>query len=616
MEQDEEFDISSDQKHLNVIIHLDIDYFYAQVEEILNPELKNKPLGVRQGLSIVTCNYLAREHGVGKWKPLKECIEKCPELVIVNGEDLTNYKVYSKRVSELLHKMFGTTERMGLDEHYIDITKEIERQLTELDVNEHHFVGPIYPDEETFNQCNCGCKTKLMLGTEIADRVRKRLYEDLKLTCSIGIAHNKLLAKLVGTMNKPNNQTALAPTASKVFMADLKNLRSITGIGEKTAARIQELGIQTVADLQDCDIQRLQKKFGIDMATRLKEMSLGIDTSEIKATGKPKTVGLEDSFRPISIRSDAAEKFQALLSRLMIQIQDDGRIPQSIKVTVRKYDPVKKNSIRETKQCALAPSLFRCVDGKIQLTEGAEQKIIKNVLMLFDRMVDLKQQFNITLLGLCFSKFQEQKKGPGSIANYLMKKQDVEVQSITNLSNETINGSLSDSFRSKTASPSSSLMDFETLSNNSLDLSGSSETELEPSPKKRKKLNLLLVARNRRYSSNDDIASPSKLNVSDLHLNGTSMDTSTPTRIISPLCKNPEPIACSSTKQTEIPPNIDPSVWQELPLEVQRELMMNWQTTASNATNSTIPSSHHSKTRLSSTKTNNNTLHKYFVQNS
>lgn len=294
------------------------------------------------------------------------------------------------------------------------------------------------------------------------------------------------------------------------------------------------------------------------MATRLREMSLGIDSSDIRATGKPKTVGLEDSFRPISIRSDAAEKFQALLSRLMIQIQDDGRIPQSIKVTVRKYDPVKKNSIRETKQCALAPSLFRCVDGKIQLTEGAEQKIIKNVLILFDRMVDLKQQFNITLLGLCFSKFQEQKKGPGSIANYLMKKQDVEVQSITNLSNETVNGSLSDSFRSKTASPSSSLMDFETISNNSLDLSGSSETELEPSPKKRKKLNLLLVARNRRYSSNDDIASPSKLNVSDLHLNG--MDTSTPNRIISPLCKNPEPIAsCSSAKSSEIPPNIDPT---------------------------------------------------------
>ncbi|KAG5672638.1 hypothetical protein PVAND_002751 [Polypedilum vanderplanki] len=629
MEQDELLDfvemsdeIAVHQHHPNVILHLDIDYFYAQVEEVLKPELKTKPFGVKQGLNIVTCNYLARERGVGKWKPLKECLEKCPELVVVNGEDLTNYKVYSKRISEMLHAMFGPTEKMGLDEHYIDVTKEIEKEIlcdkSSTKQKEHHFIGPMYPNESTFDECKCQCKERLMIGTEIAQRVRTKLQEELKLTCSVGIAHNKLLSKLVGQMNKPNNQTVLAPTAAKAFMCELRNLRSITGIGEKTAARIEELGIKSIEELQNFDILKLQKKFGNDMAQRLKEMSLGIDSSDFKPSGKPKTVGLEDSFRPISIRSDAAEKFHALLSRLMIQIQDDGRVPQSIKVTVRKYDPAKKNSIRETKQCTLAPSLFRCSDGKIQLTEGAEQKIIKNVLMLFDRMVDLKQQFNITLLGLCFSKFQEQKRGPASIANYLMKKQDVEVQSITNLSNETCS-SFNDSFRSKTASPSSSLMDFETISNNSLDLSGSEESE-EPSPKKRKKINLLLVARNRRYSSNDDIASPSKLNVSDLHLNAfDSCDSirTTPTRIISPLCS--EPIACSSSslRQVEIPPNIDPTVWQELPLDVQRELMMNWQTTTS-APSSTTGTTSIPKTKLSGTKkaNNNNTLHKYFVKNS
>lgn len=242
MEQDEDISNNGDEQHLSVILHVDIDYFYAQVEEILNPELKNKPFGIKQGLNIVTCNYLARDKGVGKWVPISDSIKKCPELVIVNGEDLTNYKVYSKRISELLHKMFGTTERMGLDEHYIDVTKEIERQLKEDLNDKHHFIGPLFPDEESFDACKCGCKKRLILGTEIADRVRKRLFEDLKLTCSIGIAHNKLLAKLVGQMNKPNNQTALAPTCSKLFMADLKNLRSITGIGEKTAAKIQELG--------------------------------------------------------------------------------------------------------------------------------------------------------------------------------------------------------------------------------------------------------------------------------------------------------------------------------------------------------------------------------------
>jgi DNA polymerase iota len=581
MEQDEvldtvEMDESSSQRHPNVILHLDIDYFYAQVEEVLSPELKSKPFGVKQGLNIVTCNYLARDRGVGKWKPLKECLEKCPELVIVNGEDLTNYKVYAKRISDILLSMFGRTERVGLDEHYIDVTKQIENELQDRRADNqqhHHFEGPMYPDEISFDECNCSCKRKLMIGTEIAKRVRKKLFEELKLTCSVGIAHNKLLAKLVGQMNKPDNQTVLAPVAAKTFMTELEKLRSITGIGEKTASKIEELGIKSIEQLQNCDLSKLQKKFGHDMALRLREMSLGIDSSEFRPSGKPKTVGLEDSFRPISIRSDASEKFQALLSRLMIQIQDDGRMPQSIKVTVRKYDPVKKNSIRETKQCALAPSLFRCgADGKIQLTEGAELKIIKNVLILFDRMVDLKHQFNITLLGLCFSKFQEQKRGSSSIANYLMKKQDVEVQSITNLSNET-NGSFNDSFRSKTASPSSSLMDFETISNNSLDLSGSEGSESEPSPKKRKKINLFLC----RYPSggagggvgNDDMGSPSKLNVSDLHLNAAfetgvvvdSIARSASNRVISPLCSDP-PIACSSSsvlRKVEMPPNIDPT---------------------------------------------------------
>jgi DNA polymerase iota len=587
------------QSHPNTILHLDIDYFYAQVEEVMNPDLKLKPFGIKQGLNIVTCNYLAREKGVGKWKPLKECLEKCPELTVVNGEDLTNYKVYSKRITEVIHSMIGTTERIGLDEHFIDVTKEVEKQIQNESIESnshdhyHRFIGPLYPDEISFDQCNCGCKRRLQIGSELAFKLRERILKDLKLTCSVGIAHNKLLAKLVGQMNKPDNQTVLAPRTAKLFMADLKSLRSIFGIGAKTASRIEELGIETISDLQNCDIAKLQKKFGNDLALRLKELSFGIDSADVKATGKPKTVGLENSFRPISLRSDAAEKFQALLMRLMIQIQDDGRVPQSIKVTVRKYDPIKKNSIRETKQCTLAPSLFRIVDGtKVQLVEGAQDKIMKNVLMLFDRMVDLKQQFNITLLGLCFSKFQEQKRGPGSIANFLMKKQDVEVQSITNLSNEAANhGACTDNFRSKTASPSSSLMDFETISNNSLDLSGSEESEFEPSPKKRKKINLLLMARNRRYSSNDDIASPSKLNVSDLHLS-SAMDTfevtpsstitsamnrnhtSTPncSRVISPLCINSDSLAPSSSasvsvvasssnapKSHEIPSNIDPT---------------------------------------------------------
>lgn len=620
--QDDEMPEVCENLHRSVVIHVDFDYYYAQVEEVLNPELKDKPLGIKQRFHIVTSNYKAREFGIKKMDLISDALRKCPDLVIINGEDLNNYKTYSKRIAELLNSLIGPSERMGLDEHFLDVTKQIEEEIKKMsneDIEKLRLIGPFYPSEEAFVECKCGCELRLMIGSRIAQTIRDKILKELKLTCSVGIAHNKLLAKLVGNLNKPNNQTTLAPMSASFFMTELKDLRKITGIGGRTASRIEELGIKTIEDLQNCEIEMLRKKFGADMATKLKELSMGSDPNEVRPSGKPKTVGLEDSCRPISIQSDAQEKFHALLSRLVIQIQDDGRIPQSIKVTVRKYDPAKKSSIRETKQCSLAPSHFRCVDGKIQLVDGAERKIINNVMTLFNRMVDLKQQLNITLLGLCFSKFQDQKKGPGSIANFLMKKQDVEVQSITNLSNESINGSFGDSFRSKTASPSSSVMDYETMSNTSLDFSGSEESEFEPSPKKRKKLNLLFVARSRRCSTNDDVASPSKLNVSALHLSSSTMDTqpdgqllmkssSTPNRVISPLCISNEPIACSS-KSSELPP-IDPSVWRELPIDVQRELITSWQPTQ-NTINTTK-----SNPMTTKAKSGSGALHKYFIRNS
>lgn len=200
--------------HSRVIFHIDIDYFYAQCEEILNPELKNKPFGVQQGLNVVTCNYIAREYGIKKWRTVKECLEKCPDMVLVRGEDLSNYKDYSVKVSELINEILGPSERMGLDEHTVDITKHVEDQMalmTAEELNSLRFTGPFYPSEDAFRECECGCDKKLMIGSKIASEIREKIFEVLKLTCSAGVAHNKFLAKLCGGLNKPNNQTTLAP---------------------------------------------------------------------------------------------------------------------------------------------------------------------------------------------------------------------------------------------------------------------------------------------------------------------------------------------------------------------------------------------------------------------
>lgn len=496
--------------HSKVIIHVDIDYFYAQVEEVLNPDLKNKPFGVQQGVNIVTCNYIARSFGIKKWRTLKECLEKCPELVCVNGEDLSNYKIFSKRITELVHSMLGPSERMGLDEHYIDITKQIEEEMSEMtqgQLKDLHLTGPIYPNEEAFNECSCGCVQRLAIGSQIAKNLREKIFQELQLTCSVGIAHNKLLAKLVGQINKPNNQTVLAPMSATDFMRDLEDLRNIHGIGGKTATKIEELGIYSIADLQNCELEKLKKNFGGEMASRLKELSMGYDSTKVKPSGKPKTVGLEDSCRPISLRSEAKEMFDDLLPRLVSQIRDDGRFPQSIKVTVRKYDVVKKTSIRETRQCSLSPSLFRFINEKIDLVEGADEKIMKDVMCLFDRLVGVQEKFCINLVGLCFGKFQEQKKGSGSIASFLVKKENA-----PDSTSESLKGIKT---LASYTTPNTSRDNKETKLVERKD-----ETEIEPAPKRLK-------------------------------------------------------IERPSTSSLQ-PPNIDPVVWMELPLDIQRELARSW----------------------------------------
>lgn len=665
---------------------------------------------------------------------IKEAKEKCPNITLVNGENLSNYRKYSNLIFEVLQKFVEKVEKLGMDENYLDVTSIIDKRMEEIGNNSCdnlYFEGFVHPTEQSFENCNCGCLVRLKLGTHLAKEIREQIFNETGLTCCAGVAHNKLLAKLIGSQNKPNKQTVLSPKHAKQFMAELKNLRSITGIGEKTASAIEEIvGLKTIEDLQNCDIEKLVKKFGYDLAVKIKEQSIGKDTSVVKPSGKPKSIGLEDSCKTISIRSDVEQKFRLLLVRLVQQIRDDDRIPVSIKVTLRKYDPIKKNSHRETRQSNILPSLFKNVDGKVIIMEGGQEKLLKTIMSMFDRLVDLKVPFNITLLGLCFSKFQERKTGNSSIANFLMKKKDVEVQAITNLSNDSATFS-SDSFRSTTASPLG--MDYETMSNNSLASLSGSESEFEPSPKK-KKLNLLLQRRRAFSTSTDDIASPTKLRVSELRLNSTETSffasaakSSTPLSMISkklsplsisnkteekqalnancsgenssameispiaiknpmksflaskfpaekfsnsffststktsenpilpeaaekekspiPLIKSPtltttsvkrlqsecesettfKPISeppqqssnsSESQEYSHIPPSVDLNVFKDLPIEMQRELLVAWKNNPANSTASSsavITGANNSK--KAKIMNGKNTLHKYFVKN-
>lgn len=632
------------QQHPRVIIHIDMDYYYAQVEEVLDPSLKDKPVGIKQRFHVVTSNYVAREFGIKKMTLITEARKLCPELVLVDGEDISKYKQMSARINEIMHKFSGNVEKLGLDENYLDVTKEISEQLEQgveaglLDRVEGYVYPPLEEgcsQREAFRRaCGCGCDRRLILGSHMAKEIRDCIARELGLKCCAGVAHNKLLAKLVGSVNKQNKQTVLLPNCGSSFLASLGSVKALTGIGEKTAEILEEVGVKTVRDLQETSVEKLAKRLGLEQAGRLKEIAFGKDDTPVKATGKPKSVGLEDSCPAISIRADAEDKFRHLIVRLVKNIAEDGRIPIAIKVTIRKHDSVRRTSHRECKQDKIMPSFFRHKDGKLVLADGAQDKILAIVMKLFERMVDLQQPFNITLLGLSFFKFQERRMGTKSIANFLIKKSDIEVQSITNLSNESI--TLSDSFTSNKSSLSmSTAMDCDSASLASL---SGSESDAEPSPKKCRRLATFLARKSGLLSANeDDSSSPSKLRVADLRLNSKEYDqepcssssshnnpadipstskspsffknhlsSSTPAKV-SPLTLEPTSTA------TNLPSNVDPEVFNALPPDVQQELLQNWRIAATSTSSSSNAAA--AATTAASSSSKSNTLHRYFVKN-
>ena len=131
--------------HSRTIIHVDIDCFYAQVEMIRRPELRQVPLGIQQKHIVVTCNYVARERGVKKLVFVSDAKKKCPDLVLVNGEDLTVYRDFSGKVHNLLTRKFTPlVERLGMDENFLDVTELVSSRLLSNPSEDRNYLGHLY----------------------------------------------------------------------------------------------------------------------------------------------------------------------------------------------------------------------------------------------------------------------------------------------------------------------------------------------------------------------------------------------------------------------------------------------------------------------------------------
>ncbi|XP_047352559.1 DNA polymerase iota-like [Vespa velutina] len=550
-------------RHPRCIIHLDVDCFYAQVEMLQHPEFEGKPFGVQQKNMVVTSNYIARGYGIKKCMPVQEALSLCPDLVLVNGEDLTMYRQYSGKIMDILHQFTPLIERLGLDDNFLDVTSIVDKYISSknesnenindsTDDDSKELIGNVF--EMTDEECPCGCHLRLAIASRIASEIRNRVQKELNITCSAGIAHNKLLAKLSGSLHKPNQQTLVFPCSASKLLSSLGSISKIPGVGQKTKELLISKNIKTVEDLRKIPLHDLELKIGKDLARKLKDNAEGIDESAVKPSAKKQSIGLQDGFKSVSLVGEVESRLSALLRRLTELATEDGRIPIAMRITVRKHDFNKPK--RETRQCALPKHLLPSTKSGVY----DHAKMLTLAMKLFHRAVDISKPFHLTLLGVAFTKFEERSYGRSSITSFLRKQ--VAVQSILDISSEEGICDIS------LGSPMSINQDSNDSSEHSLSATSlaNSLSGINGSP-----ISKLTIGSNQ--CTEDDLLSEVEPQLKktklEVWLNGRR---ETPSNEMASLRLGPSPM--------QISPKMDNTVLKTLPIDLQREVSRPWPTTS------------------------------------
>ncbi|KAM6328119.1 DNA polymerase iota isoform 1-T1 [Alca torda] len=378
-----------------VIVHLDLDCFYAQVEMIRNPELRDKPLGVQQKNIVVTCNYEARKCGVKKMMSVRDAKEKVPQLILVNGEDLTPYREMSYKVTEIVEKRLNQLQQSG---------------CSRVCVSGHVYNNQAINLQDTTH-------VRLVIGSQIAEELREAIYVRLGLTGCAGVASNKLLSKLVSGTFKPNQQTVLLPESCQDLIRGLEHIQKVPGIGYKTTKRLETLGVRNVCDLQAFPSAVLEKELGVSNAQRIQKLSYGEDDSPVTPSGPPQSFSDEDSFKKCSSEEEVKEKIEELLHNLLDRIDKDGRQPHTVRLTIRQFSSTDKWLNRESRQCPVPPHLIQKFGKE---SSNIISPLVDILMKLFRKMIDVDLPFHLTLLSVCFSNLKDLPSSKkGSIGFYL-----------------------------------------------------------------------------------------------------------------------------------------------------------------------------------------------------
>ena len=296
-------------KNGRVILHVDMNSFFASVEMAYDPSLKGKPLAIagnaaeRRGI-IVTCSYEARKFGVKTTMPIWEAKKLCPELII-KPPNFERYRAASKGMFAILKNYTNLVEPVSIDEGYMDITESYE------------FGSPI----------------------EIAESIQKRILEQLDLPCSIGIAPNKFLAKMASDMQKPLGITILRKRDIPHVLWPL-HVNEMHGVGQKTAEKLKTIGISTIGDLAKANDVQLKTLLGIN-GIRLKERAGGIDRRPVdpESVEEFKSIGNSTTLpRDISNQQELYHVLESLAETVSVRLKRKNVLAETLGITIRYKD--------------------------------------------------------------------------------------------------------------------------------------------------------------------------------------------------------------------------------------------------------------------------------------
>ena len=281
---------------LRKIVHIDMDAFYASVEQRDDPSLMGKPVAVggsaERGV-VAAASYEARAFGVRSAMPSMQAARLCPELIFVRPR-FDAYRAVSRQIRAIFHDYTPHVEPLALDEAYLDVTEDLRG------------IGS---------------------GTRIAELIRARIKTETGLTASAGVSYNKFLAKLASDQNKPDGLCVIRPGEGAQFVAGLP-VRRFHGIGPRGAEKMAKLGIATGADLRERDITFLRTHFG-SQADYLYRAARGIDLRRVDANRPRKSVGGERTFeRDLSsgpVLREALDNIIEIVWERIVKAEAQGR---------------------------------------------------------------------------------------------------------------------------------------------------------------------------------------------------------------------------------------------------------------------------------------------------